>query len=315
MVQPFDYTLKTPSPTESFLAGVQTYQQQQQMNAQMARAQAEQAEVDRKIAEKLRQVEIFQKRLGPGATAADRDQAIRELGPDSVNAVQSMWKGMDEGRRAAYLEAGRSVYNDLMPLPDGSVDIERAIANLNKRADAAKNIGDTVLSEQLTGLSDALQKQPGSARALQGVIDLQVRSVDPDAADKMTGFGDAAAQMRAANINPYSEQGSKLFENIVFKQGQILVQGAPTPGGGTYTGTLQNYLELYGTPVAGAAAGAPSAKPRVFSNVSAIPADLKAGDIVNGMEYIGGPVTGNPGSWRKPQGGGASNGTGSFQGQ
>jgi hypothetical protein len=29
MVQPFDYTLKTPSTTESFLAGVQAYQNQQ----------------------------------------------------------------------------------------------------------------------------------------------------------------------------------------------------------------------------------------------------------------------------------------------
>jgi hypothetical protein len=31
MVQPFDYTLKTPSTTESFLAGVQAYQNQQKM--------------------------------------------------------------------------------------------------------------------------------------------------------------------------------------------------------------------------------------------------------------------------------------------
>jgi hypothetical protein len=29
MVQPFDYTLKTPSTTESFLAGIQSYQNQQ----------------------------------------------------------------------------------------------------------------------------------------------------------------------------------------------------------------------------------------------------------------------------------------------
>ena len=159
---------------------------------------------------------------------------------------------MDEGRRRAYLEAGRSAYNDLMPRPDGTVNIEGAIANLNTRADAAKNSGDTVLEGQLRGLSTTLRNQPASARALQGIIDLQVRAVDPDAADKMTGFGDAASQMRGAGIDPYSEQGRKLFDSIVFKQGQILVTNATTPDGQTYTGTLDNFLQTYGTPRGGA---------------------------------------------------------------
>lgn len=50
MVQPFDYTLKTPSTTESFLAGVQSYQNQQKTMAAQAAAQAsaraDQAKID-----------------------------------------------------------------------------------------------------------------------------------------------------------------------------------------------------------------------------------------------------------------------------
>jgi propanediol dehydratase small subunit len=50
MVQPFDYTLKTPSTTESFLAGVQAYQNQQKVNAAQAAAEAsaraDQAKID-----------------------------------------------------------------------------------------------------------------------------------------------------------------------------------------------------------------------------------------------------------------------------
>lgn len=41
MPQPFDYSLKIPAPAEAFLSGVQTGQQQQQVEAQRARAQAE----------------------------------------------------------------------------------------------------------------------------------------------------------------------------------------------------------------------------------------------------------------------------------
>jgi hypothetical protein len=310
MVQPYDYSLGTPSTTESFLAGVQSYQQQQQVNAQMERARAEQAEVERKKAETDRKIQleldrtkIFQTKLGPGATFQDRNDAMKAL-PDDISAIQTLWNGMAENRRAAYLEAGRSVYNDLMPLPDGTVNIQSAITNLNTRADGARNSGDTVLEEQLRGLSSALTKQPASARALQGIVDLQVRAVDPDAADKMTGFGDAAALMRAMGTNPYSEEGRKLFENIQYKQGQILIQGVKTPDGELYTGTLQDYLSRYSTPAG-----------RVFSNVTAIPADLKVGDIVNGQEYIGGPVTGSPSSWAKPKGGQTSTSSGNFQGQ
>ena len=51
MVQPYDYSLGTPSTTESFLAGVQSYQNQQKANAAQAAAQAEAAANQAKIDE------------------------------------------------------------------------------------------------------------------------------------------------------------------------------------------------------------------------------------------------------------------------
>lgn len=41
MAQPYDYTLKVPAPGEAFMSGLQIGQQQQQVEAQRARAQAE----------------------------------------------------------------------------------------------------------------------------------------------------------------------------------------------------------------------------------------------------------------------------------
>ena len=50
MVQPYDYSLGTPSPTESFLAGIQSGQNQQKVNAARAAAEAsaraDQAKID-----------------------------------------------------------------------------------------------------------------------------------------------------------------------------------------------------------------------------------------------------------------------------
>jgi hypothetical protein len=47
MVQPYDYSLGTPSTTESFLAGIQSYQNQQKVMAAQAAAQAEQEVLNR----------------------------------------------------------------------------------------------------------------------------------------------------------------------------------------------------------------------------------------------------------------------------
>ena len=313
MVQPYDYRLSTPSPGEAFFKAVQLGQQQQQVEAQRAAAEAQRAKVQAEIDKAAKKEKIFKTLLGPGATIQQRNLAIQEL-PDDVNAIQTYFKGLDEGRQKFFLETARDAYYGLAPDANGVVNVQNAVTKLTDRAEAAKNSGDTVLEKQLRDLATMVGNPNADPRLAQGIIDLQVRAVDPDAANKMTGFGDAAAAMRGAGIDPYSVKGRELLGNIAYKAGQILLTGAKTPDGEEYTGTLQDYLERYGTNQGGGQA-APQGKPRVYSNVTAIPADLKVGDIVNGQEYVGGPVTGNPSSWRKPQGGQTGAPSGNFQGQ
>ena len=306
MVQPYDYTLKAPSPGETFFKAIQLGQQQQQVEAQRAAAEAKRLEVQAEIDKAAKKVNIFKTLLGPGATIEQRNLAIQEL-PDDVNAIQTYWKGLDEGRRNFFLETARKAYYGLSPDANGVVNVQNAVTELNTRADFAKGSGDTVLEKQLRDLATLVGNPNADPRLAQGVIDLNVRAVDPEAANKMTGFGDAQAAMRAANIDPFSEKGREISANIAYKSGQILVTGIKTPDGELYTGTLQDYLSRYSTPQEGGGQPAPSGKPRVFSNVTAIPADLKVGDIVNGKEYIGGsgdkPFN-NPNNWVTPKKGG-----------
>jgi hypothetical protein len=311
MVQPYDYTLKTPSPGETFFKAVQLGQQQQQVEAQRLQAQAQREKVQAEIDKAAKKVNIFKTLLGPGATIQQRNLAMQEL-PDDVAAIQTYYKGLDDGRKNFFLETARDVYYGLSPDANGTVNVQGAVTKLNTRADAAKESGDTVLEKQLRDLATMVGNPNADPRLAQGIIDLQVRAADPEAANKMTGFGDAAAAMRGAGIDPYSAKGRELLGNIAYKAGQILLTGAKTPDGELYTGTLQDYLSRYGTPEGGGQP-APSGKPRVFSNVTAIPADLKVGDIVNGQEYVGGPVTGSPDSWRKPKGGQTGAPSGGFR--
>ena len=247
MPQPYDYSIGGTDPTEAFLKGVQIAQQGRQAQAEYLRAQAAQAEVQRKTDDANRKRTVFTTLLGPGATLAQRNEAMRQL-PDDVVGIQTFFKSIDEGRQTFLLETARTAYNDLIPDASGNVNIQSAIDKLNIRADAAKNSGDTVLEKQIRNLASSIGTPGADPRLAQGVIDLQVRAVDPDAADKMTGSGDARAIMRGAGIDPYSEQGRELFGNMAFKQGQILLTGAKTPDGGEYTGTLQDYLARYGSP-------------------------------------------------------------------
>jgi hypothetical protein len=304
MVQPYDYTLKTPSPGEAFFKAVQLGQQQQQVEAQRLQAEAQRAKVQAEIDKAAKKANIFKTLLGPGATIEQRNLAMQEL-PDDVAAIQTFYKGLSEGRQNFFLETARDVYYGLAPDANGTVNVQGAVTKLNTRADAAKGSGDTVLEKQLRDLATMVGNPNADPRLAQGIIDLQVRAVNPDEANKMTGFGDAVAAYRAAGGDPFSPKGRELLNRIAYKSGQILLTGVKTPYGDEYTGTLDDYLTRFG-PAEGGGQAAPQGKPRVFSNVTAIPADLKVGDIVNGQEYVGGPVTGNPGSWKKPEGGQAS---------
>lgn len=279
MPQPYDYSLGGTDPTESFLKGVQIAQQGRQVQAEYLRSEAAKAEVDRKIADTTRKQTVFRTLLGPGSTVDQRNEAMRQL-PEEVNAIQTFWKGIDEGRKDFLLEAARTAYTDLIPDESGNVNTQAAIDKLNTRADAAKNSGDIVLETQMRDLASSIGTPGADPRLAQGVIDLQVRAVDPEAADKMTGSGDARALMRGAGIDPYSQAGRDIFKNMAFKQGQILLTGAKTPDGGEYTGTLEDYLTRFGSggPVGQRSPAPPASK---ILPLASRPANMTDADLIN----------------------------------
>jgi len=280
MPQPYDYSLGGTDPTEAFLKGVQIAQQGRQVQAEYLRSEAANAEVQRKIDEATRKQTVFKTLLGPGSTMEQRNEAMRQL-PEEVAAIQTFWKGINDGRKAFLLEAARTAYGDLIPDESGNVNIEGAIGKLNTRADAAKNSGDIVLEAQMRDLASSIGTPGADPRLAQGVIDMQVRAVDPEAADKMTGSGDARALMRGAGIDPYSEAGRDIFKNMAFKQGQILLTGAKTPDGGEYTGTLEDYLTRFSS--GGGPVGQRSAPPPASTilPLSSRPPNMTDADLIN----------------------------------
>ena len=121
MPQPYDYSIGGTDPTEAFLKGVQIAQQGRQAQAEYLRAQAAQAEVQRKIDDANRKRTVFTTLLGPGATLEQRNEAMRQL-PDEVAGIQTFFKGIDEGRKLFLLETARTAYNDLIPDASGNVN-------------------------------------------------------------------------------------------------------------------------------------------------------------------------------------------------
>ena len=238
MPQPYNYILNVPSPVQAFQTGMGIAAQKMQIDAQR------QAAKDAAEKEQLR-ASLFKKNLGPGATKQSRDIAIA-LMPDLADAFMKRWDALKDERKEGYLNTSRKVYNHLI-----SDNIEKAIEELNTQAEAYKNYGDTENANAFSGLAQQLQAM--DARTAAGVVEMAVRSVDPDAADKMVGPGDAMMLMRAAGIDPYSDEGRGILRQITYSKGQIILSGVLTPDGNTYVGTLQDYLQRYG--------GAPEAAP------------------------------------------------------
>jgi len=129
MVQPFDYTLKTPSTTESFLAGVQSYQNQQKAIAAQTAAQAEQDKVNRARNFSLR-----------------AQQVAKDPKPENLSALYAEFPeyGADLDRFGKQLAANdRTTYgtilSDAIIAKDLGKTPEEIAAIYTKGAEAARN--------------------------------------------------------------------------------------------------------------------------------------------------------------------------------
>jgi len=207
-------------------------------------------------------------------------------------------------------EESRAPLNDAAKAEDLGVSTRALVLLGNGKIDE--------VASMLGGRVGALKNTPGKeteAKALEAVI--QIIKTDPQAGKQLLGMKIAAADpdlyktvfgqsdmtgfqkdLMAAGIDPNSEEGrAKASEYVSLKTDPIVQM--ETPSHGEFIGRQSEYYRRYG-------GDAPAPTPK------AVP---KPGEVRNGYQFNGGDPA-NKANWSKVaagQGGGVSNGTGSFR--
>lgn len=312
MVQPYNYSIDIESPGQAFLKGMQI--------GQAGRAaQAKAAEQERE-ADKLRRLNAALAKLGPNATYADYMAEVR-ANPDLADLLLGQQKTFSDARKNAMFGAGEQAFMLLRPDAQGNISPDAAIAKLEESALAFENSGESDIAKQLRDSAQGIRVNPAAAR---GVLGTMLAFADADRFKKISeaaGIGGELTSFQkdliAAGIDPNGTEGRSLSEQYARGRADPIVEIETPDGSGIFRGPFSEYQRRYGY-AAGAAGPAkqPQSQTRVFSNVTALPADLKSGDIVNGKRYLGGP-TNQASSWAAPEGGqmGAPAPSGSFQGK
>lgn len=232
MVQPFDYTLKTPSTTESFLAGVQSYQNQQKVDAARAAAQAEQDKVDRARSFSLR-----------------AQQVAKDPKPENLSALYAEFPeyGQDLDRFSKRLAANdRTTYGTLLSDAIIAKDLgktpEEIAAIYTKGAEAARNSQRTDIAEQFD-FAAQLARSPSAddnfaARSL-------LFKIDPDGYKLLE---EGKVKLDTARIKELQAEGLVLgtpeFQAALKAEREKIT--TTLPGGGFYSGPPSGLTQILG---------------------------------------------------------------------
>jgi hypothetical protein len=172
MVQPFDYTLKTPSTTESFLAGVQSYQNQQKAMAAQAAAEAsaraDQAKIDEANNFSMRAKEVAKDPSPEKLSALYADFPTYSAG---INAFKA---SLSDTKKTTY----GSILQNAIIAKDLGKNPEEIAAIYTKGAEAARNSNSPDIAEKFD-FAAQLARNPNAddnfaAKSL-------LNAIDPDA--------------------------------------------------------------------------------------------------------------------------------------
>ena len=172
MVQPFDYTLKTPSITESFLAGIQSYQNQQKAMAAQAAAEAsaraDQAKIDEANNFSMRAKEVAKDPSPEKLSALYADFPTYSAG---INAFKA---SLSDAKKTTY---GSILQNAIIAKDLGKTPEEIATI-YTKGAEAARNSNSPDIAEKFD-FAAQLARSPNAddnfaAKSL-------LNAIDPDA--------------------------------------------------------------------------------------------------------------------------------------
>jgi hypothetical protein len=271
-MEPFNYTLNTPSPNaifaQAFNTGAGIRQQQDAMQAQQM--QREQAQ---RMATALGQ-------LGPNATPADYQSLISQF-PDLAKPLTERYQTFDNARRNALFGAGEKAFMLLRPGADGTIDAEAAAAALETSAAAFDNSNAPDIAQQLRDSAKGVRMNPAAAKQSLGMM---LAFSDPERFKKVgdaIGQGqDTAFQKDYAFIKGTFGQGAadRFAESKIDETAMV-----PLPGGRVYVGPRSGMAAAMGGATATATPGAvsvtlPNGNVASFPNQAAASAfKLKAG--------------------------------------
>jgi hypothetical protein len=236
MVQPFDYSLKTPSTTESFLAGVQAIQNQQKVDAARAAAEAEaaanQAKIDLAKNFSLRAKEVAKDPSPEKLSALYAD--FREYGAD----IDRFAKSLGENDKRTF----GTIFQDAIIAKRSGKTPEEIAEIYSKGAEAAKNSNRPDMIEKFSIAKDiAMNKDMND--------DFTARSylfrIDPDAYKMIQ---ESEVKLDTATIKELEAEG--------FVRGTPEFRAALTrertkvtttlPGGGFYSGSEEGLRAILG---------------------------------------------------------------------
>jgi propanediol dehydratase small subunit len=232
MVQPFDYTLKTPSTTESFLAGIQSYQNQQKAIAAQTAAQAEQDKVNRARSFSLR-----------------AQQVAKDPKPENLSALYAEFPeyGADLDRFGKSLAANDkrtygSVLQNAIIAKDSNKTPEEIAAIYTSGAEAARNSNRTDIAEKFDAAAQmALNPNMNdnfAARSLYNAIDPEGYKLIADSAVKLDTS--TIKELVAEGFVP----GTPEFKAALTRERTKVT--TTLPGGGFYSGSEEGLTRILG---------------------------------------------------------------------
>jgi len=232
MVQPYDYSLGTPSTTESFLAGVQSYQNQQKVDAARVAAQAEQDKVNRARNFSLK-----------------AQQVAKDPKPENLSALYAEFPeyGADLDRFGKQLAANdRTTYgtilSDAIIAKDLGKTPEEISAIYTKGAEAARNSQRTDIAEKFD-FAAQLARSPSAddnfaARSL-------LFKIDPDGYKLLE---EGKVKLDTATIKNLEAEGfvrgTPEFREAMRRERTKIT--TTLPGGGFYSGSEEGLTRILG---------------------------------------------------------------------
>lgn len=232
MVQPYDYSLGTPSPTESFLAGIQSGQNQQKVNAARVSAQAEQDKVDRARNFSLR-----------------AQQVAKDPKPENLSALYAEFPeyGADLDRFGKSLAANDkrtygSVLQDAIIAKDSNKTPEEISAIYTSGAEAARNSNRPDIADKFDAAAKmALNPNMNdnfAARSLYHAIDPEGYKLIADSAVKLDTS--TIKELIAEGFVP----GTPEFKAALTRERTKVT--TTLPGGGFYSGSEEGLTRILG---------------------------------------------------------------------